>query len=47
MNKWGYGLLIAYVALGVSGVRWHKAMRLAALLTVVGIAYAVHGAGVV
>lgn len=42
MSKWGYALLIAYVALGLSSLRWYKAMRLASLLTIAGIAYAIH-----
>jgi hypothetical protein len=46
MTHWGYALLIVYVALGVSAVRWRKAGRLASLVTVLGIAYAFHNYGV-
>jgi hypothetical protein len=45
MSKWGYALLIAFVALGVCPVPWRKAGRLASLLAVAGIAYAFHHAG--
>jgi hypothetical protein len=47
VSKWGYGLLIAYVALGLSSLRWYKAMRLASLITVLGIAYAIHSYGAI
>jgi Flp pilus assembly pilin Flp len=44
VSKWGYGLLIAFVALGVCPVPWRKAGRLASLLSVAVIAYAFHHA---
>lgn len=46
MSHWGYGLLISYTGLGLSSIRWRKAGRLAVLLTVGGIAYAIHSYGV-
>lgn len=46
MSHWGYALLGAYVALGLSSVRWRKAGHLASLLTVGGVAYAFHTYGV-
>lgn len=45
MSHWGLGLLTAYVALGVSSLRWRKVGRLAAVLTVGGLAYAFHTYG--
>jgi hypothetical protein len=47
VSKWGYALLITFVVLGLSPVRWHKAMRLSALVTVALIGYAVHSAGAI
>jgi len=46
MTHWGYGLLAAYVALGVSPINWRKAGRIASLLTVGGMAVALHSYGV-
>ena len=45
MSHWGYALLVAYVALGLSSLRLRKAGHVASLLTVCGIAYAVHSYG--
>jgi hypothetical protein len=42
VSHWGYGLLVAYVVLGVTSLRWRKTVHLAWLLTAFGIAYAVH-----
>jgi hypothetical protein len=47
MSHWGYGLLAAYVVLGLSAARWRKAGRLAAVLTVGGLAYAFHSYGAI
>lgn len=45
MSHWGFGLLAAYIVLGLSSVRWRKAGRVAALLTVGVLAYAFHSYG--
>jgi hypothetical protein len=45
MTHWGYALLAAYVALGLCPIGWRKAGRLAALVTVGGIAVALHSYG--
>lgn len=47
MSKWGYGLLLAFLILGVCPVPWRKAGRIASLLTVAGMAYAFHHARVI
>ncbi len=46
MSQWGYALLAVFVALGVSPIGIEKAIRIAALLTVGGIAYAFYAYGV-
>ena len=46
MSKWGYGLLVAFVVLGVSPVGARKAGRLATLIVVAVMAYAFHSYGV-
>lgn len=46
MTKWGYGLLFAFVAIGLSGVSWRKAGRLSTMLVLVAMAYAFHSYGV-
>ena len=45
MSHWGYALMIMYTGLGLSSMRWRKAGRLATMLTVGGIAYAIHSYG--
>lgn len=42
MSKWGYVLLVAFVALGLSSTGWRKAGRLAALFSLIALAYAFH-----
>ena len=42
MTKWGYGLLVLFVFLGVSSVGWRKAGRLAVLFSLIALAYAFH-----
>jgi hypothetical protein len=47
MSGWGYGLLTTFVVLGVSRASWRKAGRLAAMATLVAMAYALHSYGAV
>jgi hypothetical protein len=46
MTKWGYALLLTFLALGVSGVSWRKAGRLATGITLAAMAYALYSYGV-
>jgi hypothetical protein len=46
MTHWGYALLLAFVALGLSPVSWRKAGRLAVLVTLAAMSYAFHSYGV-
>lgn len=46
MTKWGYGLLLIFVVLGLSGISWRKAGRLATMITIVVMVYAFHSYGV-
>lgn len=46
MTKWGYALLIVFVALGLSPVSWRKAGRLATMIALVAMGYAFHSYGV-
>jgi hypothetical protein len=45
MTHWGEVLLILFVALGLSPVSWRKAGRLATMITLVVISYALHSYG--
>jgi hypothetical protein len=42
MSHWGYALLVTYTVLGLSSLRWRKAGRVAAVVTVGALAYAFH-----
>ncbi len=45
MTHWGYGLLAAYVLLGVSSMGMRKAILIALVLTVAAMGYAFHSYG--
>ncbi|HEX3617951.1 MAG TPA: hypothetical protein VHU61_15525 [Solirubrobacteraceae bacterium] len=47
MTHWGYGLLAAYVALGLSPVSLRKAGRLVALITLLVIGGALYSYGAI
>jgi hypothetical protein len=47
MTHWGYAMLVTFVALGLSPVSWRKAGRLASMVTVALIAYALYSYGAI
>jgi hypothetical protein len=47
MTHWGYGLLVAYVALGLGSTSIRKAMSLMVVLTTGVIAYALYSYGAI
>lgn len=47
MTHWGYALLAVFVVLGLSPVSWRKAGRLATMISVAVVAYALHSYGAI